>query len=218
VKLKQISPYSNRIYYIILVFAVVSVIWAYFMPVELTVSGRGYVSFLGEPRAVCSPSDGVVEEMFARSVKPVSENQLLISFGKMESSMEKFDIVSPSDGVLIWERELLAGDMVSAGERLAVIFPSYPIGIMAALQEQSLGRIAVGHPVRVKLDAYPYQNYGTLKGRVKEITTSNLPGQGLRVIVLVTLKDSGEMGLLPGMSANIEITTGKTSLLKKLLN
>lgn len=216
-KLKQISPHSNRIYYIILVFAVVSVVWAYFMPVELTVPGRGYVSFLGEPRAVCSPSDGVVEEVFARSIKPVSENQLLISIGRMNSPMKASEITSPSDGVLMWERELLAGDMVSAGERLAVIYPSSPTGIVAALQEQSLGRIAVGYPVRVKLDAYPYQTYGTLKGSVKEITTSNLPGQGLRVAVLITLEEDIGMELLPGMSASIEIITGKTSLLKKLL-
>lgn len=217
-KLKKISPYTNWIYGVILIFIAISAVWAYFMPVELTVPGRGYISFLGEPRAVCSPSDGVVEEVFAKSEKPVSENQLLISFGKMDASVETFEITSPSDGVLIWERDLLAGDMVAAGERLAVIYPPQPIGIVAALQEQSLGSIAQGLPVRVRLDAYPYQNYGALSGRVKEITTSNLPGQGLRVVVLITLEGEKEgMALLPGMSAGIEIITGKTSLLKKLL-
>jgi len=217
VKLKQISPYSNRIYWFILVFAVISAVWAYFMPVELTVSGRGYVSFLGEPRAVCSPSDGVVKEVFARSEKSVSENQMLMNFVEMDESMKTSGIASPSGGVLMWERELLAGDMVAAGERLAVIYPPSPTGIVAALREQSLGSIAEGLPVRVKLDAYPYQNHGTLSGTVQEITTRNLPGQGLQVVVIITLEEENKgMELLPGMSADIEIITGKTSLLKKL--
>lgn len=216
-KLKQISPYSNRIYWIILVFAVISAVWAYFMPVELSEPGRGYVGFLGEPRAVCSPSDGVVKEVFARSEKSVSEDQMLMNIVEMDESMKTSGIASPSDGVLMWERELLAGDMVAAGERLAVIYPPSPIGIVAVLREQSLGGITEGMPVRVKLDAYPYQNYGTLTGKVQEITAQNLPGQGLQVVAIITLEEENDgMALLPGMSADIEIITGETSLLKKL--
>lgn len=213
----KISPYSNWFFYIILAFTAIAAAWAYFMPVELAVSGRGYVSFSGEPMAVCSPSAGVVKEVLARTQKPVSENQLLISIGEMNAPVKTSEIKSPSDGVLMWGRELLAGDMVAAGERLAVIYPPSPVGIVAVLQEQSLGSIAEGHPVRVKLDAYPYQNFGTLSGRIKEITTTNMPGQGLRVVVLITLEESGDMELLPGMSANIEVITGKTSLLKRML-
>jgi len=221
---RQIPAHTSLLFYLILALVLIGIVWAYFMPVETIIPGRGYVSFLGEPQAVCAPEMAVVKALTFRGVEEVTKGQKILTIERGSTHgvwSNGTEILAPEAGVLLWQRELMKGDMLQTGERLAVIYPLEPIGIKVFLQEQDFGRIKPGLPVRIKLDAYPQQNFGIIEGVVEELILENnpIPGREMQVAVLITLDNTpnSEILLRPGLQASVEIITGQTSLLKKLL-
>lgn len=221
---QQLPSYTSALYYIILALVVTGIGWSYLMTVEITVPGMGYVSFLSEPQALCALEDGVVESVSMKSIGEVNTGQRILAYEKLIQGTavnEKRELLAPCEGTIIWQRELVKGDMLRAGERIALIYPSYPIGVKAYLKEQDLSRVKPKMPVRIRLDAYPYQNFGMLNGTVKELITQNssVPGREMEVVALIELEKTDDKNIIlrPGLTASVEIIIGKTRLLNKLL-
>lgn len=75
---------------------------------------------------------------------------------------------------------------VRPGTKIAQIVPkNLPLVIKANVPADSLGQLEVGQPVQLRVTAYPYPDYGTLKGKVSAIapdaataqTQNNEPNQ-----------------------------------------
>lgn len=100
----KMPAYTSVLYYLILTLVLAGLLWAYFLPVEITVAGRGFVSFLGEPQAVSVPLDGIVDSLCSRGGGAVKKGEVLLNFrdNRGESSDETAaTISSPADGVLM---------------------------------------------------------------------------------------------------------------------
>lgn len=222
---KKMPGYTFVLYYLILALVLAGVIWAYFLPVEISVAGRGFVSFLGEPQAVSVSLDGTVDTVRSRGVSAVKTGDILLDFRpqRVETPGEAaaVSITAPTEGVLMWQRDLLKGDFIRAGERLALVYPSAPIGVKVYLPEKDLGRIKAGMPVRISLDAYPSQNYGLIRGTVRDFVLENsgVTGGEMHLALYISLEETPpEMSnLKPGLTASVEIITGQTRLLKQML-
>ena len=221
----KMPAYTFVLYYLILALVLAGVIWAYFLPVEITVAGRGFVSFLGEPQAVSAPLDATVDSVRSRGASTVKKGDILLDFRAQRAETPEETaaaaIPSPADGVLLWQRDLLRGDFIRAGERLALVYPASPIGVKVYLPEKDMGRIKAGMPVRISLDAYPYQNYGLIRGTVRDFVLENSgdPGREMHLALYVNLEETSQelSNIKPGLAANVEIITGKTRLLKQML-
>ncbi|MFZ5642837.1 MAG: HlyD family efflux transporter periplasmic adaptor subunit [Bacillota bacterium] len=218
---KQLPPNTNWMYYLVLALVISGAAWAYFLPVELSVHGRGSVNFTGQPEAVSISDNVEVWAVAAKDFGEVKKGQHIMTVtapGKGDGG--KTPIASPADGVLIWQRDFIKGDAAGRGERLALVYPGEPVGVLVSLPQSEIGRVQCGMPVRISLDAFPYQNFGTLKGTVREF--SYLGGRSgtdkqLAVIISVDEVPGGNIKLMPGMSANVDILVGKTTLLRKLM-
>src|SRR5206468_1238203 len=88
-----------------------------------------------------------------------------------------------------------------------------------------VGRLKVGMPVRVKLDAFDYQRYGTAAGTVVFIAPDSSVPEGQRTAAyLVRIElDGDEVGrgeqhghVKLGMAGTAEVVTGRESLLSLL--
>src|SRR5437763_12813029 len=63
------------------------------------------------------------------------------------------------------------GESVQPGQTAAEVAPSgAPLVIEAMVANTDVGRVKIGQRVRIKVDAYPYQRYGTLEGEVTSIS------------------------------------------------
>lgn len=63
------------------------------------------------------------------------------------------------------------GQVVQPGQTIAEVAPqSAPLVLLAILSNQEAGFVKTGMPVKVKMDAYPYQDYGILPGKVISIS------------------------------------------------
>ena len=126
-------------------------------------------------------------------------------------------IRAPISGQVI-QSSALVGQLVNAGQSLAVIADNSSAYISANVKEADIGKVRLGHPVHVTLDALPGQ---TLDGRVQQIgqatasTFSLLPSGGADtgnftkvaqvVPVSVYLSNVERSKLLPGSSASVTI-------------
>jgi len=89
----------------------------------------------------------------------------------LDSSLGQTRILAPVDGFL---EALVArpGDLVQAGQTLAKIVPiDSPLCVVAFLPEKDRGFVKPGDPLLLELAAYPFTEFGTLKGRVVRIGT-----------------------------------------------
>jgi hemolysin D len=97
------------------------------------------------------------------------------------------------------------------------------------IEAADIGYIKVGHPVHVKVDAFPYQKHGTIDAKVRTIsedafrkdTAGNavpnafyLSRIALTSPQLTNMKDGSR--LLPGMTLSAEIVVGQRSVISYL--
>jgi HlyD family secretion protein len=74
---------------------------------------------------------------------------------------------SPVDGILFQLPAREPGKVVQPGELIAQIAPQgTPLILKAQMPPTETGLMQVGMPVKVKFDAYPFQDYGVSEGRL----------------------------------------------------
>ncbi len=80
------------------------------------------------------------------------------------------------------------GKVVQAGETVVEIAPQgSPLVLSAVLPNDKAGLIREGMPVQVKLDAYPYQDYGIIPGTVNFISADSKSDQRLGEVYRVEI-------------------------------
>lgn len=145
-------------------------------------------------------------------------------------------LTAPADGVVQSVARYSAGSVAREAEQLMVIIPS-EAGLEADVDvpAKDIGLIRVGRPVRVKLDAFPFQRYGVLVGEVRMISpdgaleggqASSTAGQadGGDVVYRTRIKLSPgglrnapkDFRLIPGMTLTAEINLGERTVLSYL--
>ena len=117
------------------------------------------------------------------------------------------------------------GQVLSAGDVVLQIAPRGERRFNGFVDNSEIAGIEVGQKVRIKLDAYPYQQYGTLDGRITFISpdakrlgvnTSETPAGPSGYEVRVELAAPGFGPGLPielGMTGRAEILRGSESVL-----
>jgi membrane fusion protein, adhesin transport system len=115
------------------------------------------------------------------------------------------------------------GGTVKSGEPLAQIVPSdASIEVEARLSPADRAEVWPGLPAVVKISAYDYSVYGGLKGEVMEISSDALQDERgqpyFRVKLQAHATDFGpDHPVVPGMVADVDILSGRQSVLEALL-
>ena len=77
-------------------------------------------------------------------------------------------LASPMDGAVSFVRKWDSGQFIGAGESFVTVVPSVersPVGIVKVPQA-SFGKVSTGQKVNVRLNGYPYMEYGLLVGEI----------------------------------------------------
>jgi HlyD family secretion protein len=103
-----------------------------------------------------------------------------------------------------------AGEVVQPGQTLAEISPQdTPLVLSAILPNREAGFVKTGMPVQVKLDAYPYQDYGIVPGKVTSISPDAKPDQQLGPVYQV--KVSLDRNSVTSEHGSIRFKAGQTA-------
>ncbi|PZP14121.1 MAG: secretion protein HlyD, partial [Sphingomonas hengshuiensis] len=138
-----------------------------------------------------------------------------------------YAVTAPVDGV-VTALTARIGQAVSQQQPLLLIVPAHAQRRAELyVPTSAAGFLAPGQPVRLAIDAFPYQRFGTVSARIREISTAAITRQGPSgpvpvYLVTADLADASvkafgrKQPLLPGMTLSARIITEKRSLLEWL--
>ena len=116
---------------------------------------------------------------------------------------------SPVDGVVSALNIRNIGEVAQQGETLAEVAPEEaPLILVAALPDREAGFIEVGMPAQIKLDAFPYQDFGIIRGTVNSVSpdTENHEEMGAVYQVEISLEQTH----IFNNGHNIDLKAGQT--------
>lgn len=92
---------------------------------------------------------------------------------------QKYTFVAPYSGKLemlnFWEEN----SFVQAGEEIFAVLPALnPVTAQVLIPSMGAGKVALGQEVIIKLDDFPYMEFGTVSGKVKSISMLTTPQEG----------------------------------------
>jgi HlyD family secretion protein len=143
----------------------------------------------------------------------------------LEMERRRAVLRAPIDGV-VTAGDLKPGDLLEPGKAVAEVAAQKGFRFEALVPSDEVGRLRVGLPVRIRLDAYDYQKYGTATGTVCYIAPDSTllekqPTPLYLVRIDVDGEDVGRDGprgrIRLGMAGQAEIVTDQESLLSVLL-
>lgn len=150
----------------------------------------------------------------------------------LKSSLDQLNrtvLVSPMHGVVNKLSVTTIGGVVRPGEEIMQIIPvDEQLFVEAKVRPQDIAGIRPGQEATIKLTAYDYTIYGTLKGRVDVISADTYKDERrpesephYKVTVRVDMESLTDrqvtMVMRPGMQAQAELHTGEKTVLQYLL-
>lgn len=118
---------------------------------------------------------------------------------------------APVDGVVAELAALEPGQWVEEGESLAVIVPdSRAMQVVAFFAPASIGRVRAGQSARLRLDAYPSAEYGTLAATVTHVAGEVREGR-VRVELGIAGPSAARVPVEHGMPGSVEIDVERIS-------
>ncbi|MDP5337506.1 MAG: HlyD family efflux transporter periplasmic adaptor subunit, partial [Nodularia sp. (in: cyanobacteria)] len=135
----------------------------------------------------------------------------------IELQMQQRVVRSPIDGIIFELPVTKAGEVVQTGQRIANIAPQdSEIILKAQMPIQDSGFLEVGMPVKIKFDAFPFQEHGIVPGevtwiapdsQVNQTPQGNLETFDLEVAIQQRYIQNGDQPILltPGQTANAEV-------------
>jgi adhesin transport system membrane fusion protein len=137
--------------------------------------------------------------------------------------LDRNQVRAPVAGIVNRLAISTVGGVVKPGEVLMEITPNYTgIVVEARAKPNDRANLRTGLSARVRIGAYDYATYGTLSGKVTEVSADTLvderEGRYYRVIVKAESDQSQLMETVPGMTAIADIVVGKRTVLSYLLS
>ena len=145
-------------------------------------------------------------------------------------------LTAPADSVVLDLAQRSVGSVVREAEPVVTLVPiNVPLEAEVSINTRDIGRVAVGKEARIKLDAYPFQKYGTATGEVRTISqdtfltgqqeqtaTSGQPAAPFfkaRILLADTRLNATDVPvrLLPGMTVTTEIKVGNRTVISYFL-
>ena len=191
----------------------------------------------GKKAVLIKQADGVeqkIGQLLAEAKVKVSDDRskavsdLSALNARVRSSQAKVTnttLVSPLQGLVQSLPSTKNGGVIQPGGTVVEIVPvGGKADFKARLSPRDIGFVSVGQPTRIKIDAFDYSRFGALKGMVESIspTTSQSERGEIYYEVVVSVdvpyfRDNPEsFSILPGMTGEVDITTGEKSVFQYL--
>ncbi len=150
-------------------------------------------------------------------------NSLTQSSVALSDKVKQSTLVSPVNGKVSKLYFNTVGGVIQPGKEVMEVVPTDDsLVVEAKIQTRDIAFIRPNQPAVVKLTAYDYTIYGSLDGLVQDIaadSTIDDKGNAYYVVKVRTLQSNlGEhLPIIPGMVAQVDILTGKKTVLSYLL-
>ncbi len=148
------------------------------------------------------------------------------SIAKLENTSQRTTITSPVRGLVKGLNVHTIGSVVEPGRVLMEIVPvEEELMVEALISPADIGNLEKGQEVKVKVSAYDFARYGNISGEIDKISASTFQSEDGQSFYKAKVKLSrnyvgtniGKNQILPGMTVQADIVTGKKTVLEYLL-
>jgi membrane fusion protein (multidrug efflux system) len=130
---------------------------------------------------------------------------------RLNYEIERRRIRAPVDGLIGEAISLRVGAVVSNGARLGSIVPAGRLLVVADYPAQAaFGRIRAGQPATLRLDGFPWAEFGTVSARVADVGREVRDGK-VRVELALLPQSSFRGSLEHGMPGTLEVAVERLS-------
>ena len=149
----------------------------------------------------------------------IANFQNKLNLQKMQ--IDQLRITSPVDGTITGLGFQTTGRIVSTGNMIATIVPhnARPI-VVAIVANKDVAFVREDIAARVKVDAYPYRQFGSIPAKVVKIyPRPDRPEFAVRLeLEKATLKVRGEaVALRPGLTVEVDLLTDRRRIIELIL-
>jgi HlyD family secretion protein len=120
-----------------------------------------------------------------------------------EANLQNSEIVAPISGV-VTQQDAKVGQQASPGVPLVSIIGNGGFEVDAGVSETDIGKVAIGNPVTMTLDAFPDQ---TFTGSVFYVAPAETDTNGVITYLTKISFDKTDVTLKSGLTANVDIRT-----------
>jgi multidrug resistance efflux pump len=129
---------------------------------------------------------------------------------RLDHDVELRTVRAPVSGRVGSVAELRAGSVIQAAEKLGTIIPAGDPRIVALYPASAVGRIRSGQSAQLRLESFPWTQYGTLKANVKDVGNEAVGGF-IRVELALAATQDAAIQPEHGLSGSAEIAVEKVS-------
>ncbi|MCC3861255.1 HlyD family type I secretion periplasmic adaptor subunit [Pseudemcibacter aquimaris] len=156
-----------------------------------------------------------------------SRNQLVDSLPALSDRVNRTDVIAPTDGVINQVLVTTIGGVVDSGMPIVELVPlDDTLLVEAEVLPQDIAFLRPGQDARVKLTAYDFARYGALEGNVENISADAILNDQEQYVYVIQVRtqenslpsDEGNLPILPGMVAEVDILNGKKSIMRYLMS
>jgi membrane fusion protein, adhesin transport system len=172
--------------------------------------------------------ENVNSEIMSKNLKQLSEVKLNLKqieekYKASQDREQRKYIISPVNGVVNKLYFNTIDGIIKPGDTIAEITPvEDKLIIEAKIKTSDRAQIWSGQRVSIEITAYDFSKYGLLEGEIVSISPDSTEDKlgNLHYVIRVKAEELGfdeSTPILPGMVANINILTGKKSVLRYLI-
>jgi membrane fusion protein (multidrug efflux system) len=130
---------------------------------------------------------------------------------RLTAERRQRSILAPAAGRIGELARLEAGAVVQPGEHLGTLVPDARLRVLGGfLPAAAIGRVRPGQPAEVRLDAFPWAEFGVLPARVERVSSELRQG---RIWVELAIEESAvrRIPLQHGLSGSVLVETERLS-------
>jgi len=211
--------------------------WTYFGRYDVIVAVRGQLVPAAPLGIVQADRPARILRALVPEGARVSAGQPVIALVPLPGAATE-TVVAPVEGTIAGVSSRRPGELVGAGQKLAEVAPDGPLEARVEIPNADMGRARIGLPAKVKVDAFPYQEYGTLPGRLASVSSlpaapesgpAGAPGAGAQIgpppfsaEIALQAGDAKQRELLerlrPGLALTAELIVARRRILSLLLD
>jgi HlyD family secretion protein len=148
---------------------------------------------------------------------------------KAERRSRLIELVAPSDAVVLEIAARSTGSIIREAEPLVTLVPlGETLEAEVQIEAQDVGYVKLDDPVRLKIDAFPFQKHGLIKGKLEKLGRDAFTQQagkaGSPYYLGRARLEQNELRnlprnapLIPGMTLSAEIVVGKRTVMSYVM-
>lgn len=194
---------------------------------ELLARAKGMTSTIGGVDAEVAQLVADFDRELSKTLSETTEQlrELKAELASLEAREDRVDLESPIEGIVINLPQTSEGAVIPPGGVVAEIVPTDGEVLMEAMvAPRDIGFVKEGQRASVKIDSFDAARFGSVQGQVKRVAPTStkrkedgMPFYKVEIDLAQNYVGAPEHRLIPGMTGEADIATGRKSVMQFLL-